>query len=83
VTGFIAAVGFIGDGPGQMMAQLAGMGAIALLALLVGWLIFLALGLPYRHQHLNAARPRRAWGLTLLRTDRSQQPETEAEAEES
>jgi Amt family ammonium transporter len=83
VTGFIAAVGFIGDGPGQMMAQLAGMGAIALLALLVGWLIFLALGLPYRHQHLNAARPRRAWGLTLLRTDRSQQPESEAEAEES
>ncbi len=48
VTGFLPAAGFIGDGPGQLVDQLAGMGVICLLAFLVGWLVFLALNLPYR-----------------------------------
>ena len=48
VTGFLAAEGFIGDGPGQLIAQLAGIGAIGLFAFLVGWLVFLGLNLPYR-----------------------------------
>jgi Amt family ammonium transporter len=48
VTGFFPAQGFIGDGPGQLIAQLAGIGAIGLLAFLVGWLLFLGLNAPYR-----------------------------------
>jgi Amt family ammonium transporter len=49
VTGFLPAEMFIhGDGPGQLIAQLAGIGAIAVLAFLVGWLVFLGLNLPYR-----------------------------------
>jgi ammonia channel protein AmtB len=55
VTGFIPAAGMIGDGRGQMLAQLAGLGAIALFALLVGWLISLALSIPYRRQDIHAA----------------------------
>ncbi len=48
VTGFLPAAGLIGDGPGQLIAQLAGLGAIGLLAFLVGWLMFLGLNAPYR-----------------------------------
>ncbi len=48
VTGFLPALGFVGDGPGQLIAQLAGIGAIGLLAFLVGWLVFLGLNVPYR-----------------------------------
>jgi len=48
VTGYLPATGFIGDGPGQLIAQLAGIGAIGLLAFLVGWLVFLGLNVPYR-----------------------------------
>ncbi|MGD2143064.1 MAG: hypothetical protein PVF54_01155, partial [Anaerolineae bacterium] len=48
VTGFFPADGFIGDGRGQLIAQLAGLGAIALSAWLVSWLVFLALSLSYR-----------------------------------
>ncbi len=48
VTGFVPAAGFIGDGPGQLIAQLAGLGAIAILAFGISWLIFLLLSLPYR-----------------------------------
>jgi Amt family ammonium transporter len=48
VTGFFRAEGFIGDGPGQLIAQLAGIGAVGLLAFLVGWLVFLALNALYR-----------------------------------
>jgi Amt family ammonium transporter len=43
VTGFFRAEGFVGDGPGQLIAQLAGIGTIGLLAFLVGWLLFLGL----------------------------------------
>jgi Amt family ammonium transporter len=48
VTGFFPAEVFnTGDGPGQLVAQLAGIGAIGVLAFLVGWLSFLLLNLPY------------------------------------
>ena len=44
VTGFLPAEGFSsGDGVGQLIAQLAGFGAIGVLAFLVGWLVFLGL----------------------------------------
>ena len=83
VTGFIPAAGMIGDGVGQMVAQLAGLGAISLLALLVGWLVFLAMSLPYRQQDVEAAGVRKAWGLTRLSTNTNQQPKPRSEAGES
>lgn len=44
VTGFLPARTFAkGDGPGQLIAQLAGIGTIGLVAFLAGWLTFLAL----------------------------------------
>lgn len=44
VTGFFPAEGFSnGDGPGQLIAQLAGIGALGLPAFLAGWLLFLGL----------------------------------------
>lgn len=48
VTGFIPASDFIGDGPGQLIAQLAGVGSISLLAFLVSLPTFWLLSLPYR-----------------------------------
>lgn len=48
VTGFIPADGFTGDGLGQLICQLAGIGVVGLLAFLVGWLVFLGLNTPYR-----------------------------------
>jgi Amt family ammonium transporter len=45
VTGFLPAtgLGYLGDGPGQMVAQLAGVGAIAALGLVTGLVLFLVL----------------------------------------
>jgi Amt family ammonium transporter len=48
VTGFFPAEGFVGDGVGQLICQLAGIGVVGLLAFLVGWLMFLGLNTPYR-----------------------------------
>jgi Amt family ammonium transporter len=48
VTGFLPAEGFRGDGVGQLIAQLAGVGAIGLLAFLAGWVVFWGLNAPYR-----------------------------------
>jgi len=46
VTGFIPADRFnVGDGHGQLIAQLAGIGAIGLPAFLISWLLFLGLRL--------------------------------------
>ncbi len=39
VTGFLAAPRFLGDGRGQSIAQLAGLGTIALLGFLGGWML--------------------------------------------
>lgn len=72
VTGFLPAAGFIGDGPGQLIAQLAGIGAFGLLAFLVGWLLFLGLNLPYRPRRESRPKPRAG-----------KAPEGEAEGEES
>jgi Amt family ammonium transporter len=48
VTGFLPAERFkFGDGQGQLIAQLTGIGAIGVPAFLVGWLTFLVLNLPY------------------------------------
>jgi len=58
VTGFLPAGGFMGDGPGQLIAQLAGIGALAVLAFLVGWLVFLGLNLPYRPRKERARTER-------------------------
>jgi Amt family ammonium transporter len=49
VTGFFAAARFDrGDGSGQLIDQLAGIGSIGALAFLTGWLVFLVLSAPYR-----------------------------------
>jgi Amt family ammonium transporter len=39
VTGFLAAPGFMGDGPGQIIAQAAGIIVIGLLGFSTGWLM--------------------------------------------
>ena len=57
VTGFLPAAGFSGDGPGQLIAQLAGVGAISLLALLIGWLLLLGLNAPYRLRIRGRRKP--------------------------
>jgi Amt family ammonium transporter len=57
VTGFFPAEGFIGDGVGQLIAQLAGIGAIGLLAFLLGWLVLLGLNLPYRPRRERREEP--------------------------
>jgi Amt family ammonium transporter len=68
VTGFLPAGSFIGDGPGQLIAQVAGIGAIGLLAFLVGWLMFLLLSLPDRSrrergpEHEAPGEPQEAGG---------------------
>ncbi|MCP4535770.1 MAG: hypothetical protein GY832_01325 [Chloroflexi bacterium] len=48
VTGFFPADAFVGDGIGQSICQLAGIGVVGLLAFLAGWLVFLGLNTPYR-----------------------------------
>lgn len=50
VTGFFPAHGFIGDGRGQLTAQLAGLGAIVALGLLISTPVFFGLSLPYRRR---------------------------------
>jgi Amt family ammonium transporter len=50
VTGFLPADKFdTGDGRGQLIAQLAGIGTIGLFAFAVGWITFAVLNLPYKH----------------------------------
>jgi len=49
VTGFLPAARFAeGDGPRQLVDQLAGIGAIGGLAFTMGWLVFLVMSVPYR-----------------------------------
>ncbi|MFL7792466.1 MAG: hypothetical protein AB8I69_10030 [Anaerolineae bacterium] len=58
VVGFLPANKFDsnnGDGPGQLIAQLAGLGTIGALSFFIGWLTFTLLDLPY-------TRPWERWG---------------------
>mgnify|MGYP001772717251 CR=1 FL=1 len=49
VTGFLPAARFAeGDGPRQLVDQLAGIGAIGALAFAMDWLVFLVMSVPYR-----------------------------------
>jgi hypothetical protein len=82
VTGFIPAAGYIGDGRGQMLAQLAGVGAIVLLAVLVGWVVSLALSLPYRQGREEGEEGERAGILAPVRMKAKQQSRATAEAED-
>ena len=54
VTGFLAAPGFLGDGPGQSIAQLAGLACIALLGFMGGWLLIRLLGPRTRSRETRA-----------------------------
>jgi Amt family ammonium transporter len=83
VTGFMPAPGYIGDGPGQIVAQLAGLGAIAVLALLVGWLASLGLTLPTRWQRHRAARAELVGETDAPEEEQSHEPESAEETEES
>lgn len=56
VIGFLPAGAFVGDGPGQLVAQLVGIGGIGLLAFVLGWLALVVLNLPYRPR--RERRPR-------------------------
>jgi len=54
VTGLIPAQGLTMVGPGQLIAQLFGIGAIALLAFLIGWLSTLAMNVSFRREATEA-----------------------------
>jgi Amt family ammonium transporter len=82
VTGFIPAAGFIGDGPGQIVAQLAGLGAIALFGWLISWLISFALSLPYRRRVVEADRSREIVSMRFLRMNPFRRKQTELESKE-
>ena len=59
VVGFFPAERFNsdhGDGSGQLIAQLAGIGTISLFAFAAGWLTFAALNLPYKRPWETSAR---------------------------
>jgi Amt family ammonium transporter len=83
VTGFIPASGMIADGRGQMVAQLAGLGAMAILAWLVTWLVAVVLSLPYRRGNVEAAGGSRAPKVTLPAAKPGVRPSSEAGVEES
>jgi Amt family ammonium transporter len=74
VTGALPAEPFVGDGQGQLLAQLVGIGALGTAGFVFSWLMFLVMSLPYRRR---ATRPAR----TLVRTEViAQAPEPKAEA---
>ena len=87
VTGFLPADGFIADGRGQMIAQLAGLGAIGISAWLVSWLTFFVLSLPDGHV-AGSSRTRDAQQLASgwirpWRKKATSQQDTEKEADRS
>jgi Amt family ammonium transporter len=63
VTGFLPVSPFVDDGRGQLIAQLAGLGAIGVPALLLSWLLFFLLNLPYRRVERTTPEPPRAAGV--------------------
>jgi Amt family ammonium transporter len=82
VTGFIPAAGFVGDGRGQIIAQLAGLGAIALFGWLISWLISFALSLPYRRRFVKADETHETVAMRFLRMNPFRRKQTELESEE-
>lgn len=82
VTGFMPAAGFLGDGRGQTVAQLAGLGAIALLGCLVSWLIFFALSLPYRRRAIEEDGKRAIDWERFLKRNPFRREHAELESEE-
>jgi Amt family ammonium transporter len=86
VTGFLPASGFVGDGRGQLIAQLAGLAAIAVPTWLVSWLAFFVLSLPYRHVGRRGKKKGVLWFASRRRPARGQisasQQDGEAEASE-
>ena len=83
VTGFLPAEGFIGDGRGQLIAQLAGIGAIALPTLLISGLTFFGLSFTNREQVADGpARGLLAW-LGGLRGSPHSSPQTVTDTEET
>jgi Amt family ammonium transporter len=83
VTGFIPAAGFLGDGRGQIVAQLAGLGAIALFGWLVSWLISVLLNLPYRRRTIAAEKAQESPSTQFLNLDLLRRNQPELESEES
>lgn len=83
VTGFIPAAGFLGDGRGQMVAQLAGLGGIALLGLLVSWTIFFALSLPRRRRVARGQSEGERESRGLLKIGFLQRRQTRLDSEET
>jgi Amt family ammonium transporter len=81
VTGFLPAEPFLGDGPGQLVAQLAGMGAIGLVAFLIGLLLFLGLNAPYRPPRERKPEPDEAEGVSEVEAVTEIASETELVAE--
>ncbi len=69
VTGFLPAEGLLGDGPGQLIAQLVGIGAVGLVAFLLSWLLFLGLNVPYRRREEPTDRTEGGGWLSFLNLD--------------
>ena len=59
VTGFWPTGHFVGDGPGQLIAQVIGIGVVTGLAFLSGWAILAISNLPYRspREHPETSSP--------------------------
>jgi len=83
VTGFLPAAGFLGDGRGQMVAQLAGLGGIALLGWLVSGLVFFTLSLPYRRRVAKGRQERKPGSRSFLKIGFLQRRQTGLDSEET
>lgn len=83
VTGFIPAAGFLGDGRGQIVAQLAGLGAIVFFGWLVSWLISVLLSLPYRRRTVAADKAQESPSMQFLNLNFLHRNQPELESEES
>jgi Amt family ammonium transporter len=81
VTGFFPASGFIGDGRGQLVAQLAGLGAITVVSLLVSTLTFFALSLPRRTRAAETGDRGKTGRLASLRKRLTLRKQTGVEAD--
>lgn len=83
VTGFLPADGFAGDGQGQLIAQLTGLGAVALPSWLISWLAFTAMSLPYRRRRIEKGERKGTSWLVSLKQELIPPQESEVEVEGS